>query len=489
MTLAEFIFQALGRRQSLPETEVTGVVQDHRRVRAGMVFVARQGGTADGHRYAKLAAEAGAAAVVGQRLGVTVLPWQRVPYIHVEDDKVALAKLAATFYAHPSQALMTLGVTGTDGKTTTSFLLHHLLRAEYKTGLLSTAGNKLNDTPLDTEGHFTTPEATEVQRLLATFRDEGCSHAVLEASSHGFAQHRLGEIAFEVGVWTNLSPEHLDFHKTLEAYREAKLTLPRRARRTVLNRDDAAFGAFAAASREVVSYGKHEDSDWEAADITTEVGGQRFRLRVKTPEGVLEREVRLPLVGRYNVYNALAALAAAHAVGVGLDTLLPRLESFKGVPGRMEVVQSAPFSLVVDFAHTPPALEKLLQTLRPATKESLIVVVGAAGERDRGKRQLLGRVAAQLADFAIFTEEDSRSESTGAILAELARGARGVGDGKYSCVADRAEAISAAVALAAAGDTVVLAGKGHERTLERAHETLPWDEVAEARRALAAKKA
>ncbi len=484
MTLADLVAQALGRRQLLPETQVTGVVQDHRRVRPGVVFVARQGGSADGHRFAKLAALAGAAAVVGQRPGVTVLPWQHVPYVHVDNDKIALAKLAAAFYGHPSRSLTTLGVTGTDGKTTVSFLLHHLLRAEFATGLLSTAGNRLNDAALDLAGHFTTPEAPEVQALLARFWDGGCSHAVVEASSHGLTQHRLDEISFETGVWTNLTPEHLDFHGTLEAYREAKLTLVRRARASVLNRDDDSFGVFAAASSAVLSYGEHAASDWRAANITTEPNGQRFQLLARTAEGLLEREVWLPLVGRYNVHNALAALAAAHAAGLDLDTLLGRLETFSGVPGRMEVVQGAPFRLVVDFAHTPAALQKLLQTLRPATAGRLIVVVGAAGERDPGKRQPLGRVAATYADVAVFTEEDSRSEATDAILAELLRGARGVGKENYRAVADRGEAIFTAVASAAPGDTVVLAGKGHERTLERAFETLPWDEVAEARRAL-----
>ena len=484
MTLSELLRQALGVRRALPETTVTGVVQDHRRVGPGAVFVARRGGATDGHRFAKLAAQAGAAAVVGQQPGVPVLPWQHVPYVHVADDKTALAKLAAAFYGHPARSLTTLGVTGTDGKTTTSFLLHHLLRAEHATGLLSTAGHKVNDTPLDLAGHFTTPEAPEVQALLARFRDAGCSHAVVEASSHGLKQHRLDEISFEIGVWTNLTPEHLDFHGTLAAYRDAKLTLVRRAQKSVLNRDDASFEQFAAASSQTVSYGEHPDSDWRATDIESEPGAQRFRLQVKTLGGLLERSVRLPLVGRYNVHNALAALAAAHAVGLDVDTLLARLETFSGVPGRMEMVQHAPFGLVVDFAHTPAALEKLLQTLRPATKGKLVVVVGSAGERDPGKRQPLGRVAARHADVAIFTEEDSRSEDVENILQDIVQGAQTVGK-NYRTVSDRSAAIHAAVALAAPGDTVVLAGKGHERTLERAFETLPWDEVAEARRALA----
>ena len=483
LTLPALIYQALGQRLELPPTPVTDVVQDHRRVKAGSLFVARRGERRDGHRYAKLAADAGAAAVVGDVPGVSVLPWNHVPYIYVSDDKAALAKLAATFHGRPSKALNVLGITGTDGKTTTAYLLHHLLGSGYKSGLLSTAGNRLGAEPLAQEGHFTTPEAPDVQRALAAFRDGGCTHAVVESSSHGLAQRRLDEVAYDVGIWTNLSPEHLDFHGTLAAYREAKLTLMRRARISVLNRDDAAFAAFAAAAHEVVSYGEHPESDWRASDVHQEAGKQSFVLH--SPAG--EARVTLPVIGAYNVHNALAALAAAHSAGLSLETLSARLASFPGVPGRMQLVQSEPFTAVVDFAHTPPALEKLLRTLRPLTQGRLIVVLGAAGERDPGKRAPLGEVATRLADLSFFTEEDSRSEVVEHILAEMARGAHAAGGRaaqSYWCLPDRREAIGTALAEAAPGDTVVFAGKGHETTLERAREILPWDEVAEVRRAL-----
>ena len=487
MKLPELIYQALGQRLDLPAAEVRGVVQDHRRVTPGTLFVARQGERFDAHKYAKQAADNGAVAVVGQKRGLKYLPWQQVRYVHVDNDRVALAKLAATFYGHPSQSLTTLGVTGTDGKTTTAFLLHHLLRSGFDTGLLSTAGSRLRNRSIALDGHFTTPEAPEVQRLLAAFRDGGCTHAVVESSSHGFALHRLDEVAYDVGVWTNLSPEHLDFHKTVEAYLDAKLTLLRRARVSVINRDDDSFAAAAAAANEVVSYGLHPESDWQASDLGDDVSGQTFTLNVKTAERALEHKVTLPMTGRYNVHNALAALAAAHAVGVPVELLVERLASFPGVPGRMQVVQSAPFAAIVDFAHTPAALHKLLATLRPVTQKRLIVLAGAAGERDPAKRRPLGRVAVENADLAVFTEEDSRSEATETILDEMAAGAReagGVEGETFWRVADRREAIGRAVGLARAGDTVVFAGKGHENTLERAFETLPWDEVAEVQRAL-----
>jgi UDP-N-acetylmuramoyl-L-alanyl-D-glutamate--2,6-diaminopimelate ligase len=472
--------RALGSNLS-NDRVVTGIAQDNRRVRPGFIFVARQGDKVDGHSFAEDAVRRGAIALVGER-ALTSLAG--VPYLKVDNAKAAAAKLAAAFHAHPSRALFTIGVTGTDGKTTTSCLLHQLLSSRYKTGLLSTAAIKLGETELELEGHFTTPEAPEVQQLLARFRDEGCSHAVIESSSHGFAQHRLDEVTYNLGVWTNLSHEHLDFHGSFEAYREAKLTLMRRAELSILNRDDPSYEVFAAAAKGVISYGSSHESDWQLSRLEARLGRLEFAVRQAAQSYALS----LPMVGHYNAHNAVAALAAARAAGIPAEQLIEPLSTFAGVPGRMQVVQSKPFSVIVDFAHTPPALEKALLALQPLTEGSLIVVIGAAGERDPGKRSLLGKVAREQADVAVFTEEDSRSENIHAILVEMAQGAMAAG-GKatqsYWCIADRREAIQLAIKMAQPGDTVLLAGKGHERTLERATETLAWDEVAEARRALA----
>lgn len=539
MVLSKLIRNALG--QSITSNaEVTGIAQDTRKVEPGFVFIARMGGSFDGHKFVQAAADAGAVAVVGEKPRADISVQQDIPYIQVTDSKRAVPKLAAAFYGHPSQSLVTFGVTGTDGKTTTSFLLHHLLSAKYKTGLLSTAAIKVGEKTLDLEGHFTTPEAPEIQRFLALFRDEGCTHAVIESSSHGFAQHRLDEVKYDYGVWTNIYPEHLDFHKTFEAYREAKLELVRRARVSVLNRDDENFLYFLKAAEgqrkeeeaegksrtsssppassspfpplptkpqtlnpepRTLTYGQHLDSDWRLVNIKARPGEQIFTAKIR--RDVLMREddkslkpdnerrvtiaPRLPMVGAYNVHNALAALIAAHEAGVMVNDLLNQLGSFTGVPGRMEVVQREPFALLVDFAHTPPALENMLGVLRPVTLGKLIVVVGAAGERDPGKREPLGEMAVKHADLAIFTEEDSRSEDVNLILGEMAKGAikaGGEATKNYWCISDRREAIRFAVSQAKPGDTIVLSGKGHERTLERIGETLPWDEVAEARRAL-----
>ena len=468
---------------------VNGIVQDTRDAdKPGFIFVARRGAAFDGYQFAGKAVELGAVAVVGEASSEEVehTSWSdKVTHVQVQNDKIAVAKLAAAFYGHPSESLFTLGVTGTDGKTTTSYLLHHLLSESYKTGLLSTAGARLGGERLELSGHFTTPEAPQVQNFLAQFRDGGCSHAVVESSSHGFAMHRLDEVSYNVGVWTNLSPEHLDYHKTFEAYRDAKATLMRRAEVSVLNADDLEFPYFSSQAKEVISYGIEAGAAYRAVNVREETGCLHWGLEA----GGKRLEAVLPMIGRYNVYNALAALAAAEQTGLEMEILLKRLTTFPGVPGRMQLVQSEPFAVVVDFAHTAPALEKALQAVRPQTRGRLIVVVGAAGERDPGKRAPLGRVAAQHADLAIFTEEDSRSEDAQEILAEMARGAQEVmeefGGGEVRLEPDRREAIRLVVNLAQPGDLVLLAGKGHEVTLERKDEVIPWDEVAEVRRALA----
>lgn len=463
------------------------MAQDSRRVQPGFIFVARRGDKVDGHQFVPKALAQGAIAVVGEasEMERSAQAWRaQVPYIQVDDDKVALAKLAATFYGHPSRSLTVVGVTGTDGKTTTSYLLHHLLSATYKTALMSTAGLKLGETLLDEEVGFTTPEATEVQGILARFREAGCTHVVLESSSHGLAYHRLDEVDYDLAVWTNLSPEHIEHHGSFEAYREAKLTLMRRAPISVLNADEEAYLHFAEASAEVVRYGLDDSAaEWRALELQQHLGELHWQLR--TPDA--EAPARLPMIGGYNVYNALAALAAAHRLGLELDTLLARLATFPGVPGRMQVVQTEPFTVLVDFAHTIAGLKKVLETLREATPGRLIVLTGATGERAPEKRAPLAEVAVQSADLAVFSEDDPRSDDIHEILADMSAGAEAAGgtrDQTFFPVADRREAINQAIALAQPGDTVLLAGKGHERTLKRKHETLPWDEVGEALRAL-----
>lgn len=497
---------------------VLGVVQSHQRVTPGALFVARRGASFDGHDMIPAALAAGAVAVLGERADADT---GATPYLVTTDTRAALPYVAAAFHQHPSRSVKVAGVTGTDGKTTTSFLLHWLLSDRFDAGLISTAGVRVGQTVLPTEGHFTTPEATEVQALLARFRDAGLSHAVLESSSHGFSLHRLDAVDYRLGVFTNLSSEHLDHHKTWENYREAKATLMRRAGRSVVNLDDGEADYFVAAARSaalpntelhaavppgtgqgdagkgrsitpheagpfgqepVIGYGRDPGAAVRIERVT--VAGSRLELTLDIAGSA--HATTLPMLGTYNAHNAAAAVAAAVELGIGPEAAMARLASFPGVPGRMQVVQHEPFLVVVDFAHTAPALDKALREVA-ARGRRLIVVIGAAGERDPGKRAPLGSVAASLADLTVYTEEDSRSEPLDDILAVMASGARAAGgvEGRdYLLVPDRRQAIRVAIDSAEPGDVVLLAGKGHEHTLERSSETLPWDEVAEAERAL-----
>jgi UDP-N-acetylmuramoyl-L-alanyl-D-glutamate--2,6-diaminopimelate ligase len=468
---------------SAPAVPIHGVAQDHRegRIGPGYLFVARSGARFDGRDFVPAALAAGAVAVVaeGPPLTESSVPWIRVP-----DARLAAAELAAAFFDHPSRRLNVTGVTGTDGKTTTSFMLHALLQGSTKAGLLSTAGNRAGDLPLEVPGGFTTPEAPEVQELLARMVAAGCTHAVVESSSHGLALQRLHGISYDLAVWTNLTPEHLDYHGTLDAYRAAKTSLVSRAGRAVLNSDDPSFPAFAVAARSVSSYGLEGAAGWSARDIRQDAAGLHFTLLHETSSW----PAFLPMPGLFNIHNSLAALAAAHELGVSPAEALPRLARFAGVPGRMQTIISEPFTVIVDFAHTGPALEKALAAVRGARQGRLLLVVGAAGQRDPGKRGPLGRAAAGGADLIFLTEEDSRSEDTAVILQQLADAALAAGadPDALRLVPDRRDAIHSAISAARPGDLVLLAGKGHERTLERATETLPWDEAAVARECLQA---
>lgn len=475
------------RAAELPDTVVTGVVQDARRARPGSLFVARIGAKVDGHRFAVDAVRAGAVAVAGARDDLRPEDLAGAPYLRVPDDRAAVARLAAAYHGRPSRRTRVVGVTGTDGKTTTAALTWWALSGAAPAGLSSTAMTRLGDEVVPPVGHFTTPEADEVQAFLAEAVARGLTRVVLESSSHGLALRRLDEIDYALAVWTNLSPEHLDFHGDLAAYADAKAELVRRAPHAILNRDDDAWAFFAGEARAVTSYGAHAQADWRLLASDPRPG--RLTLRIGTPEG-RELTTDLPMVGGYNAWNALAALAAAAHEGTSPEAAAARLASFPGVPGRMQVLQAEPFAVIVDFAHTAPALTKALAALAPRGRR--LVVIGAAGERDPGKRAPLGAAAVRGADLALFTEEDARSEDPTAILDRLAAGAAAAGgrEGRdFVRVPDRREAIRQAIRRAQPGDAVLLAGKGHETTLERADATLPWDEAAEARAALEARNA
>ena len=344
----------------------TGVTHDSRKVQPGHVYVALKGEKHDGHDFIPDALSRGAAAVVGERpLSL------EVPYLQVESARRALSALSAAFYGHPSKTLKVIGVTGTDGKTTTSHMIHYLLNAlGTPTGLVSSVGYAFGNEWRFPEGHFTTPEAPELQAVLAEFRDRGLTHAVVETSSHALAQHRVADVDYDLAVWTHLTPEHLDFHGDMETYFQTKAGLVRKAGFGVLN----AACPYARRLFDLphLSYG--EGGDLRALNIEERPEGLRFTLQ----EGSRTLPVFLPMVGAYNVENALAALAALKTLGHPLPEAAKALASFPGVPGRMQILADRPVRLVVDFAHTPKALEKALAALRPTTEGRLFVVVGAA---------------------------------------------------------------------------------------------------------------
>ncbi len=465
-----------------PPLPVRGLALDSRQVEPGYLFFALPGvplphrKPLDGHDFVPEALARGAVAVVGER--PLALP---VPYLQVADGRQALALLARRFHGEPDRKLLLVGVTGSKGKSTTASLLHHLLqRAQGGSALLSTVGLRLGEEARPPVGHFTTPEAPEVYAFLREAADRGLKSAVLEVSSHALALKRVEGLTFRVGVFVNFYPDdHLDLHGTPQAYFQAKALLLERSEQAVINQAllDSPFAPLLPA-KPYLAFGK-AGGLW-ATHLEETPQGLAFTL--KTPWG--SGRARLPLLGAYNLENALAAAGAGLLLGIPLPVLLEGLAAFPGLPGRMEVVQEAPFRVVIDFAHTGRSLEAALTTLRKTTQGRLLLVVGAAGERDPNRRREIAKVAARLADKSFFTEEDHRTEPLEAILEAMAEAARQEG-GVFALVPNRREAIRQALRAARPGDTVLLAGKGHERTLERGTLTLPWNEKEEALRALA----
>jgi UDP-N-acetylmuramoyl-L-alanyl-D-glutamate--2,6-diaminopimelate ligase len=465
--------------QTAPAIPVTGVTHDSRTVQPGFVFVAIPGvplpgrKPLDGHDYIPQAIEKGAAGIVGMRdLDLSI------PYLRVPDPRAALADLSAAFWQYPAKKLKLLGVTGSKGKTTVTVLAHHLLQsAGPPVGRLSTVGVRIGQEELFLPGHFTTPEAPQVHEMLHRFVQAGCTQAVLEVSSHALALERVRGLEYQVGVFTNLYEDHLDLHGTMERYFAQKCKLLERAHFSIVNSDNHWTKTLTGRPR---TWRFGSEGDWQAKNLVETSTALLFE--VVSPVGRFA--VQLPMLGSFNAVNALAAMAAAARMGVSVEQLQAGLASFPGVPGRMRLVQSEPFRVIVDFAHTGASLQAVLETLRPTTPNRLVVVIGAAGHQDPRRRTSIGQVAGRLADLAIFTEDDYRSENLEAILQAMAQAH---GDpARYVCIPDRQEAIHYAVAQAQPGDTLLFAGKGHERTLERGDQVLPWNEEDQVRQALSA---
>jgi UDP-N-acetylmuramoyl-L-alanyl-D-glutamate--2,6-diaminopimelate ligase len=468
----------------VPVGEVTGLAYDSRNVAAGTLFFAIPGDHVDGHDFIANAVARGARAVVAEREAAGLA----VPQLIVERSRDALADAADAWYGRPSETLEVIGVTGTDGKTTTCYLAVAALQAGgRRPGMIGTVAVRVGDEVRPNEDRNTTPEAPELQALLASMLDAGNDCVVMEATSHGLAQSRVRNCRVRVAVVTNLTSEHLDFHGTLEAYRAAKAKLVEEAPTAILNADDPAFGYFRDHARDrVVTYGTDASADVRATEIQARADGTTFT--ASTPDW--SGEVRLQLPGDFNVHNALAALALAEVEGVDLNAAARAIGTVSGVPGRMERIDAGqPFGIVVDYAHTADSLAKMLRTLRPLTSGRLMVVFGSAGERDRTKRPAMGKVAAELADLTVITDEDPRLEDGHTINEEIAQGAREAGAKGGSdlwVIDDRRAAIAHAIGLAQAGDMILLAGKGHEGSIFYANEKRWWDEREVARQELAA---
>ena len=466
----------------IPVGEVRSLAYDSRQVGPGTLFFAVPGDHVDGHDFVPEAVRGGALAVVVER----DVPDMGIPQLVVERTRDALADAADAWYGQPSRSLQVIGVTGTDGKTTTCFLAEAVLReAGRRPGLIGTVELGIGDERMPNENRNTTPESLELQALLARMVEAGNDCVVMEATSHGLAQARTRNVDFDIGILTNLTSEHLEFHGSLENYRAAKALLFEQAPISILNADDPSFAFFQGrAQGSVVTYGLEADADVRASAVDASAAGTAFTVTA----GDWSNRVALRLPGSFNVHNALAAMALARVEGIDLDLAARALGDLAGVPGRMETVDlGQPFGVVVDYAHTADSLDKVLGVLRPLTRGRLIVVFGSAGERDPTKRPVMGRVAAEHADLAIITDEDPRLEDPGAINEAIAEGARAAGghDGETLFVInDRPAAISHAIGLARDGDTILLAGKGHEKSIVYGTEGRWWDEQEVARRAL-----
>ncbi len=472
------------------DPNILGVALDSRLVKPGFIFVATSGialaGRAplDGHDFIEKAIENGAVAVVGrQNLELSV------PYIQVENPRETCALLSKEIWHRPDEKMQIIGVTGSKGKSTTVALIYHLLEsAGIEAAQMSTVAVRFAGREEVLPGHFTTPESPQVYELLHCFLEAGCTHAVMEISSHALDLERVTGIEFAVGAFINFFPDdHIDFHGSESAYFAAKSKLLAKSRLAVIEhglmpRFWTQFAVFRETQQleypELIAFGA--DFHWQPINLNETPLGINFTLK----NGFEEYPLFLPMIGAFNTTNAAAAYAIGQHLGLTEMQLEQGLRSFAGVPGRMQIVQAEPFRVINDFAHTGASLEVATATLRQTTQGKLILVIGAAGQRDPNRRTGIGTVAAKTVDHAIFTEEDSRTEDTNDILETMKTAFLAAGGSSYQLIPDRREAIQTAINMAKTGDTVLLAGKGHERTLERGTNFLPWDENTEAQAAI-----
>lgn len=451
------------------EADIGGISYDSRNTRKGDVFVAISGFAVDGHKFIPKALENGASVVICERR-----PEENIPYVLVKDSRTALALMSRNYFRDPASEMTVIGVTGTNGKTTTTYLLKHLLEAKLdaKVGLVGTNGNMIGDEFLHTER--TTPESYELQKLFREMADAGCTHVVMEVSSHSLVLSRVAGISFEVAVFTNLTQDHLDFHGTMAEYAKAKARLFNMCRTGCLNVDDKWHETMCEnVGCKWINYSASgKAAELCAANISLSAGGVEFDADYNN-----EREhVKLSIPGTFSVYNALSVISAGLALGVTLHDCAEALSDAKGVKGRMEVVPTdGDYTMLIDYAHTPDALENALLALKAVSHGRLVVLFGCGGDRDRTKRPIMGGIAGRLADFAVVTSDNPRTEEPMAIINEIEEGLRGREE-KYTVICDRVEAIKWVIDNHMPDDVILLAGKGHEDYQIVGHEKHHMDE-------------
>ena len=477
----------------LPEAKIIGdenkcidtIEHDSRKVGKNSLFVCIPGAKVDGHNYISQAVQNGAVAVLVEK---DIVEIDGVTIIKVDDVKAAIQAIVPYFYDYPARKLRMIGITGTNGKTTTSYLIRAILRnAGFKVGVIGTIQIMIEDEVFPI--HNTTPDIIDLQAILANMQAKGMDYVVMEVSSHALALNRVAGCEFDTAVFTNVTQDHLDFHKTFENYIEAKsklfasltlLTNCKENKTAVINIDDSAAKAMLAKSEcRTISYAIHKNADLKAENINVLANGAKFSIH----SNFANLDLNLKITGIFNVYNVMGAVGAAFAEGIKADVIKQTLESFESVPGRFELVdEGQTFSVIVDYAHTPDGLENILKTARQIAKQHIITVFGCGGDRDRTKRPIMGRIAAQLSDVVIATSDNPRTEDPEFILSQVEEGVlETIGDKKHKKITDRKSAIEEAISMASEGDIVIIAGKGHENYQILKDKTIHFDDKEVAR--------
>lgn len=455
------------------DKEINSIAYDSRQVKNDGLFVCIEGFKADGHHFIIDALNKGASALLVQKL-VQNIP-KDITVIQVDDTRKNLAYIAATFYEYPVNKMKLIGVTGTNGKTTTTYLIGRILEeAHYKVGVLGTIENRIGQIIM--EAKRTTPESLDLQGLFFQMVKENVTHGVMEVSSHALELNRVAGCHFEIGIFTNLSLDHLDFHKTMENYRNAKAKLFKDCKYAIINLDDSnAEEIMKQSSGKIITFGIEKEADFRAYEIRMDSKGIEFTVNIDNEKV----RFKLTSIGRFNIYNALGAIAAAYYLGIPVETIKNALKRMKGVPGRVQSIEShLDFDILIDYAHAPDGLENVLKTIKEFAKGRIITVFGCGGDRDKSKRPVMGKIAGEYSDYCIITSDNPRTEDPEKIIEEIEVGIKET-NCSYVKVVDRREGIKKAMNVAQKDDIILIAGKGHENYQVLKNQVIHFDDVEE----------